>query len=237
MKHFTMTLIAGMGLITASAITVLADESHAGGNQLMQNQTHWYEKAADTKGDVPEVKGKDLLTLQSGSFLYLEGNSTLHKYQMHANALKAAAALKGPEKDLAKALKAGAVESMVLVVPVKDLKSRESGLDDNAYKALKLKDNPEIKFTLKSESLKAGKDAGSYVMTAKGALSIAGETQPVTLTGDTTVKDGQVRLKGIQKLKMSDYKVVPPSISLLVASITCTDEVEIHYDVVFGTKK
>lgn len=233
MKNFTMSLIFSMGLVTASAVLALAETkggNSLGGNQLMQNQTHWYEKAAEIKGEVPEVKGKNLLTLQAGSFLYLEGDSTLHKYQMHANKLLAAAVLKGPEKDLAKALQTGAVEKMVLVVPVMDLKSRESGLDDNAYKALKGKENPEIKFVLKSQVLKAG------VMTAKGSLSIAGETNPVTLSADTTIKDGQVHLKGTQKLKMSDYKVVPPAISLLVTSIKCTDEIEIHYDVVFGGK-
>ncbi len=52
--------------------------------------------------------------------------------------------------------------------------------------------------------------------------------QPRLITG---IKSGS---KGVQKLKMSDYQVKPPSISLLVTSITCTDEIEIHYDVIFA---
>lgn len=243
MKHFTLAMILGMGLVTASAVAVLADTSSGGnqlGNQLTsQNQTHWYEKAATSVGpvDPTPAKGGTLLVLQAGSFLYLEGNSTLHKYQMNANSLRGSASVKAPGGDLAKALKAGAVEDMELVVPVNTLKSRESGLDDNAHKALKAKENPEIRFLLKKETLKAGKEAGAYVMTAKGDLTIAGATAAVTLAADTTIKDGQVRLKGVQKLKMTDFKVTPPSISLLVASITCTDDVEVHYDVVFGAKK
>ena len=73
-------------------------------------------------------------------------------------------------------------------------------------------------------------------MTAKGSLTIAGTSVPVVLTADTTVNGDQVRLKGVQKLKMTDFKVTPPSISILVASITCTDEIEIRYDVLFAPK-
>jgi hypothetical protein len=234
MKKFTQTLITTMGVLVASAVMALAGDSFKG-NQLTQGYTPWYEKAAEVV-KAPELKAKGgvVLTLQTGSLLYLEGDSTLHKYQMKANKLGGAAAV--AKGDLAKALKSGQVSAMTLVIPVNDLKSKEKGLDENAYKALNVKDNPEIKFDLKSETLKAGKEAGSYTMTAKGNLTISGVSQPVVLTAETTLKDGKVRLKGVQKLKMSDYKVKPPSISLLVASITCSDEIAIHYDVTFAVK-
>ncbi len=232
MKNFTQSLVGFVGFIALTFAATTIDRSQAlaagSGNQLMQNQTHWYEKAAEVG---PAAKGGSLV-LKTGSFLYLEGDSTLHKYQMHANALQGSATV--PAGDLLKALKAGKVEAMTLVVPLKDLKSRESGLDDNANKALKSKENPEITFALKSETLKAGAAADSYVMTAKGNLTIAGTTAPIVLKADVTVKDGKVELKGDQKLKMSDFKVTPPSISLLVTAITCTDDIDIHYDVIFG---
>ncbi len=238
MKSHIQTLIALMGFTVASTLTVLADTSTpgAGVNQLMQNQTHWYEKAADPVGPVEglKAKGGSLLTLKTGSYLYLVGESTLHQYQMHANALKGSAVVKGASSDLVKALKAGEVGSMTLVVPVASFKSRESGLDSNADKALKAADNPEIKFDLEKETLKAGDKDDTYVMTAKGNLTIAGTTAPVTLSADAVISGDKVEIKGVQKLKMSDYKVTPPSISLLVTSITCTDEVEIHYDVFFA---
>ena len=237
-EKFMRTLITLMGLTVASTLAVFADTSASGGgnqlgNQLTGNQVSWYQRPATTVGPVEGVEAKSgtVLALKAGSSLYLEGNSTLHKYQMHANVLNGSAVVKG---DLAKALQAGTVGSMAFTVPVNDFKSRESGLDDNAYKALKAKDNPEIKFTLDKETLAAGAKEGTYVMKAEGKLTIAGMAVPVTLSADTTLKDGQVELKGVQKLKMSDYQVKPPSISLLVTSITCTDEIEIHYDVIFA---
>ena len=229
MKKFTLVLITAMGLMVASAVTVLADSGFSG-NQLMKGSTHWYEKAASTVGPVDKA-AKGALVLQAGSFLYLEGDSTLHKYQMNANTLLGSAVLKSPKADLAKTLKANGVDSMELVVPLATLKSKESGLDDNAHKALLMKENPAIKFVLDSETVKDG------VMSAKGKLTIAGVTVPVTLSLEAEIKDGSVHLKGIQKLKMSSYKVTPPSISLLVTSITCTDDVEIHYDVTFAPAK
>ena len=41
-------------------------------------------------------------------------------------------------------------------------------------------------------------------------------------------------IKGVQKLRMTDYKVPPPVFNLFVTSIKCTDEIEIHYDVFFA---
>jgi hypothetical protein len=44
-------------------------------------------------------------------------------------------------------------------------------------------------------------------------------------------------LTGVQKLKMTDFGIAPPSISLLVTSIDCKDEITVHYDVAFGPKE
>ncbi len=235
MKKFTQTIIAAMGLITGTALMVLTNTKPAtadgGGNQLMKGSTHWYEKAADAVKPAPEVTAKSgtLMVLQAGSYLYMEGDSTLHKYQMHANTLLGSAVLKAAAGgDVSKALKAGEIGSMVLTVPVNDFKSRESGLDNNAYKALGAKDNPVIKFVLLSETLEGGQ------MTAKGNLTIAGVTVPVVLSGVATVTGNKVEFKGVQALKMTDFKVTPPSISVIVTSITCTDAIAIHYDVIFA---
>ena len=241
MKELKLSLLMMAGLLILSSPVVSADKPAAtpekksgfSGNQLMMNaKPPITQSPASVVGPVKDIsapKGGSLLVLQKGSVLYIAGDSTLHKFEIGAKALQGSAALK-TSGGLEKALKKDGVASMTLVVPVNQLKSKESGLDDNAYKALKAKENPEIKFVLKSETLASG------VMKAKGELTVAGEPVPITLTADTTVTDGQVRLKGVQKLKMTDFKIKPPSISLLVASIDCKDDIEIHYDVVFAAE-
>lgn len=240
MEKHCQTLTVILGLLWGSATAVWADGSaDTSGNQLMKNSTHWYQKAAETVGPVEGMKTDTgtLLTLQPGSYLYMEGDSTLHKYQMNAKTLLGSAVIKGSDsKNILKAIQAGQVNSMTLVVPLKTLNSRESGLDSNAYKALNATANPEITFHLTSETLAAGSTADSYVMTAIGTVTAAGVSAPVTLTADASFQDGQVRLKGAQALKMTDFKVTPPTMSILIVSVTCTDAIEIHYDVTFAAK-
>ncbi len=251
--HQIVFLTAALGLMLTISGSVLADTSNPtpaatkssfSGNQLMgASQPPVTERPATVLGPVEGVTaktGSSLLVLQPGSVVYLVGDSTLHKYEMGAKSLQGSAVVKASAKSLSadggllKALQAGKAGSMALVVPVNFLKSKESGLDDNAYKALNAKDFPEIKFELSKETLAPGAQDGTYVMTADGNLTISGVTNPITLTADAQIKDNQVRLKGVQKLKMTDYKITPPKFNLVVTSIVCTDEIEIHYDVTFA---
>lgn len=245
MKKICPVFLMSVSLFLIPMATVWTQETASTkpsftGNQLQSSQVPKTQMPATILGGVPGVtapKTGSLLVLQRGSALYLMGDSTLHKFEMGAKALFGSAALRVPssaakaEGGLLKAIKAGEVESMDLTVPVTYLKSKEKGLDENAYKALAAKENPEIKFALESATL-APKD----VMTAKGKLTIAGTTVPVTLTAEATFTGNQVRLKGVQKIRMSDYKVKPPSISLLVTSIDVMDDLEVRYDVIFGLK-
>jgi hypothetical protein len=246
MKHMTLMLISMMGLITVSTVVVLAGDSspvgtenHSADKKPAPGNVQWYEKAAEKVGPAGGAAAKDgdLLTLQMGSMAYMEGNSTLHKYQMNAQSLRGSALLKTSSKNLVKDIQDGRVGPMSFAVPIDTFKSKDSGLDKNAYQALKASDDPEIKFLLTSETLKPGMDAGTFIMTAKGSLTVAGQTAPITLTADTTVKGDQIRLKGIQQLKFTEFKIKPPSASILFVTITCADEFEVHYDVTFAPSK
>ncbi len=244
MRNFDRVLAGILGLFLGLMPVVWADsgaapgQSQDGGNQLMKGYIHWYEKAAETVGPVEGMAGAGrVLTLQPGSFLYMEGGSTLHNYQMTAKALEGSALLKGAAPhSLITALQTGQVKAMTLVVPLKTLNSKDTGLDKNAYQALQAKDYPEIKFNLTGETLTAGASPDAYVMTGRGTVTVAGQSAPVTLTADATFQNNQVRLKGVQKLKMTDFKITPPKMSILIVTVTCTDEIEIHYDVTFGAK-
>ncbi|HET9870357.1 MAG TPA: YceI family protein [bacterium] len=225
--HKLSVLMTAIALAAFTPLLLRADGTFSG-NQLSQAYTPWYAQAASITGPVTDLApgAGTLYNLQPGSSLYLVGNSTLHQYQMRAGTLLGSARVAAG--DLAAGLKAGSAGPMALVVPLKDFKSRESGLDDNADKALKADQNPQIRFDLKGEKF------DGQTLTAQGTLSVAGVAAPVTLSAAAVLKDGTLRLKGVQKLKMTDFKVTPPSISLLVTAITCTDQVEIHYDVLFA---
>lgn len=232
-----------MGLGTATGLSLRAEPqvtpvaAQINSSQPTPGSLPWYKKAATSIGPA-DLTSQEGLVLQAGSLLYLEGNSIFHNYQsnadsphkfhMNANVLLGSAKLKDPKENLAQALKNNGVDSLALVIPVEKLNSKKPAMDGNAYKALRSKENPSIEFTLESEVLREN------IMTANGNLKVAGITIPLTLSPEVEIQGNRVHLKGIQKLKMSDFGVKLPTLSIPTTSITCADEIEIHYDLFFA---
>jgi len=98
-----------------------------------------------------------ILALSSGSQVYLTGNSTLHPYASTSTLTQVVAVLALGNDAEATAPVAEVLTDIAhrapfqkfeVTIPVKGLKSGESGLDKNLYKALKSDQAPEIRFTL-----------------------------------------------------------------------------------------
>ena len=108
-------------------------------------------------------------------------------------------------------------------IPVKSLKSVEDNgehysdaMDGVMYDHLKAKDapNPLINYHLTELTLKeaaAGKDA-PYKMEAKGQVVVAGVTNVITMPIEVLpMDDKKLKITGSTSLKMTDFKVSPPS--------------------------
>jgi polyisoprenoid-binding protein YceI len=139
----------------------------------------------------------------------LSGTSTFHNWAMNAKHFSSEAQF---------VFKAGnqllSIKSLNFSLIVDNLKSGESGLDKNAYKALKADQYKTIIYTLTSTTVSSGK-GNKYTVKAQGNLNIAGVTKPVAMTTSCTVNaDGTITCSGSYKLKMSDYQVKPPSFML-----------------------
>lgn len=180
------------------------------------------------------------LTLAPASTLWLEGTSTLHAYSSHATAITATVEIAlparevNPRRALSRALREGSIEKFEFVVPVIGLKSETGGLDKNLYKALKAKQAPDIRFHLTSRSVKPSPlKPGSYVMDCAGALTIAGQTQDITLTADARATATGLHITGTKQLLMSSYGVKPPK--MMLGTIKTGDKVVVHFDVTFVT--
>ncbi|MDB5100334.1 MAG: YceI family protein [Cyanobacteria bacterium RYN_339] len=140
------------------------------------------------------------------SRIWLEGDSTLHRYHSNATQWQVKA-----DSEL---------RSLVVEIPVRGLKSGEGALDDNLYKALKADRYPTIRFASTHCTVK-----GSLI-DAEGTLTVAGATQPTTVhaTGDAHHASGTVALK------MSSFGVQPPV--LLAGAIKCSDQITVHFELV-----
>src|SRR6202034_901829 len=99
------------------------------------------------------------------------------------------------------------VSALSFSLPATNLKSGESGLDKNAYKALKTGQYKNITYTLTSATLLSAK-GNKCLLKTLGNLTIAGVAKPVTMNVSCTVnKEGTITCTGSDQLKMSDYGV------------------------------
>ena len=158
----------------------------------------------------------------------LSGTSTLHKWTMNAQTFTGDAQFgfsAGADHQL------NAVSALNFSLVVTDLKSGEKGLDKNAYKALKTDKYKDILYILTSAKVSPGKE-NRYLIKTLGNLSIAGVTKEVSMDVYCTVNgDKSITCAGSDKLKMTDYKVKPPS--FMLGAMKTGDAITLDFTLVY----
>jgi len=158
----------------------------------------------------------------------LSGTSTLHKWSMDAKTFEGEA-----QFDF---MPAGGhtltgVRALTFSLDVMDLKSGETGLDKNAYKALKTNQYKDILYKLVSATVHPEKE-GRYLVKTQGNLSIAGVTKDVSMDVYCAVNtDGTITCTGSDKLEMTDYQVKPPS--FMLGAMKTGDAITLNYTLVY----
>jgi polyisoprenoid-binding protein YceI len=125
------------------------------------------------------------------------------------------------------------LSALTFTLPVESLKSEHSGMDKNAYKAMRSDKFAQLSFTVLSASIKPA--GGAYQVSSKGRLTISGVTKDVDVTGTCTVNaDKSIALNGSYKLKMTSYNVTPPSIML--GAIKTGDDITVKFNLLYKAK-
>jgi polyisoprenoid-binding protein YceI len=102
-------------------------------------------------------------------------------------------------------------------------------MDGKTYEALRADNYPNITFKL-DQINKLSKSGDKYEVAASGYLNIAGTTNKIEMCVHAKVgEDGSVSFSGSKKLKMTDYKIKPPT--ALMGTLTTGDEVEIAFTI------
>jgi polyisoprenoid-binding protein YceI len=145
----------------------------------------------------------------------ISGTSNIHAYTASTTTVRVtralvAGALDGPDV-WTNALKPGGVEAFEIAIPADTLTSPKGDLDKNMYKALQVKEHPDIVFRLLRFEPRAG-EAGT--VRGVGVLQIAGVEREVALDITTERKDATLTVRGQLKLLMTDYGIKPPTAML-----------------------
>lgn len=173
-------------------------------------------------------------SVAAGGRVWLEGDSTLHRYG--AEAKDFSAKLEVPQEavfDLAAALRDGKATGLWVNVPVARLSSGEQGLDENLHKTLKAAEHPTISFRMKSYRSVAA--ANGFDVEAQGELMVAGVRRQVKVTARANPVRGGVRLTGTVPLLMTDYGIVPPV--MMLGTIKTRNEVSVRFELLLPQPK
>jgi polyisoprenoid-binding protein YceI len=145
----------------------------------------------------------------------ISGTSNIHAYTASTTTVRVtralvAGALDGPDA-WTNALKPGGVVAFEIAIPAGTLTSPKGDLDKNMYKALQVKEHPDIVFRLLRFESRPG-DAGG--VRGVGMLQIAGVEREVVLDITTERKDVTLAVHGRLQLLMTDYGIKPPTAML-----------------------
>jgi polyisoprenoid-binding protein YceI len=105
------------------------------------------------------------------------------------------------------------------------LKSGTKGLDTNAYKALQTDKNKEIRFVLKELT------GQGTSLTAKGDLTIAGVTKPVSFPVKMSAVGTKMTFEGSLETRLTNFSVTPPT--ALLGTVKTHDEIKLSFKSTF----
>lgn len=168
------------------------------------------------------ARGQENFLLKSAT-ASIQGTSSLHDWESEITKIECKAQFQRNSQVL---MNIKSAEVKILVAGIKSTKGNM--MDNKTYDAFKYKKNPYILYTLTIGQIKVD-GAGNATMEASGNLTMAGIAKPVTLTAKGKVlSNGDIQLSVSRKLKMTDYKMEPPT--AMMGTITVGDEVTVNFD-------
>lgn len=160
--------------------------------------------------------------VQDQSKLTVQGTSSVHDWEMAAEGISC---------DLQATYNDGkliTIDEVRFVCLAEKILSDNSIMDNKTHDALQADDHPKITFEMKSiESLnQTGSNFSGVIV---GNLTIAGYTKRVQVKFNGTAHNNlSLQVKGVVSLKMSDFKIDPPT--AMLGALKTGDEVSLHYD-------
>ena len=152
--------------------------------------------------------------------LLVSGTSTLHDWDMkEAKGECKAAFTFNAAGDIT------ALDALTVVIPAEGLKSEHTGMDKNAYKALKTDVAPTIFFKLTSATITSGN-----TINCVGKLTIAGTTRDANVIAVYKLNsDKSITVSGKKNISMKDFNMEPPS--FMMGTIKTGNDIVLKFDI------
>ena len=154
-------------------------------------------------GSTSAVNAQTLKINAQSSTMTILGTTNVHNFQSKVTQMSGDLVISGKK-----------VQSLKVDVPVKSIKSNEKLMDTKTYEAFNAEKNPTITFQLIDAVIqKATAEDIDVVLT--GNLTMAGVTKKISFnTTGKALKAGTFQFTGSVALKMTDFKMKPPTAML-----------------------
>lgn len=166
------------------------------------------------------VAAADRFIPAKGSFVRIEGTSTLHDWKMESTSIHGSIAAPSVEQWKNDA------STVSVTIPVTSIKSEHTKMDKLMAQALKADANPAIRYELTNATLTGSSPA--LQLETRGKLTIAGVTRDVTMQVNGTPEPGGAYvLTGQLPIRMTDYGIKPPT--AMMGTIKTGNDVKVTF--------
>ncbi len=142
-------------------------------------------------------------------FVKVYGTSNVHDWIMTSTGIESQGVFKFNSKDELISL-----SGFSFTVQAKSLKSGKSSMDERTYKSILANEFPKIVYQLKT-AVVSPLAPNKFQLQTTGNLTIAGNTQLISMNVVATINaDQSMTCTGSEKLKLTDFKINPPSFML-----------------------
>jgi len=167
-----------------------------------------------------------------GGKIRVDGTSTIHDWSVESRLIGGYVEF-DPAFDLEKAAPGKVNVRASVLIPVRQLKSDKTSMDNVIYDAMKEKDHRQIEYHLTEMTLKEAPKSpdGPWEFDTQGELFVAGVTNkirmPVTLT---RVEKDKLKFTGSTAVKMTSFGIQPPAPKVALGLISTGDDVKLTFE-------
>lgn len=172
------------------------------------------------------------LSIDKGSKLWLDGTSTLHKWECTTSTVNLNTGMftmSSPTVGNVKALFEQLAGNFVITIPVKSFKDPEPGFNHALYRDLHYKQHPNITFSMSSVTVtKDPSTPDRYTVSAQGDITVSGHQNPESISAVVDVDNNTLKITGTKDLHMTDFGIKPPT--MFFGTVKTGDEVTVRWD-------
>ena len=178
---------------------------------------------------------RDLRLSAKGNLVIIRGTSSLHDWQCRVEQMSGQMVSELAEGKLSEIR---SLQVSFVVTSIRSIKENgsyyEASMDKNVYKALNSDKHATITFNMtRTNSIKPS--LSQWLVDAVGVLRISGTSKEIALTARAMYADGGIVFEGKVPLRMTDFKVDPPT--ALFGTIKTGNEVSVEFKLAFHPVK